>query len=241
MGPPLPRAARFGGTSTARALTPGKRGTKKAAVRTGRARTAARGDGGDLRPPSANGDADRHEIKIKEVVKVLSGPRHAGDGGWSAPANGCRLAAPRPAGHDGCRDTSADGGSAVPDPLFACEARPGRPARRPRAAGYDAPPAQRRRRPRARPAGPHRGADSAQLRRRRLRLCLGPRRRRAVSVRVRGPGLPLHGPRCVACGGELAELTEEEGRVPPQRLAFHDRFWECIGCGKAFWHRTHWQ
>jgi len=58
-----------------------------------------------------------------------------------------------------------------------------------------------------------------------------------------GLGLPLREPRCMACGGELAELTREEasGRVPPRSLARHGRFWECVRCGKAFWHGTHWE
>jgi uncharacterized protein with PIN domain len=60
---------------------------------------------------------------------------------------------------------------------------------------------------------------------------------------LRGLGLPLREPRCMACGGELAELTSEEAsaRVPPRSLAFHDRFWACVCCGRAFWHGTHWQ
>jgi uncharacterized protein with PIN domain len=60
---------------------------------------------------------------------------------------------------------------------------------------------------------------------------------------LRGLGLPLQLPRCMACGGELAELTKESagGRVPPGSLARHDRFWECVRCGRTFWHGTHWQ
>jgi uncharacterized protein len=60
---------------------------------------------------------------------------------------------------------------------------------------------------------------------------------------LREMGLPLREPRCMACGGELTELTKEEaaGRVPPRSLAFHDRFWACLGCGKVFWHGTHWR
>jgi uncharacterized protein with PIN domain len=60
---------------------------------------------------------------------------------------------------------------------------------------------------------------------------------------LRSLGLPLREPRCMACGGELAELTKEEaaGQVPPRSLAFHDRFWACPGCGKVFWHGTHWR
>jgi uncharacterized protein with PIN domain len=55
--------------------------------------------------------------------------------------------------------------------------------------------------------------------------------------------LPLREPRCMACGGELAELTREEAakRVPPRSLAGHPCFWGCARCGKAFWHGTHWE
>ena len=55
--------------------------------------------------------------------------------------------------------------------------------------------------------------------------------------------LPLLRPRCMACGGELADLpkTAAVGRVPPRSLAAHDRFWACLRCGKAFWHGTHWR
>ena len=60
---------------------------------------------------------------------------------------------------------------------------------------------------------------------------------------LRDLGLPLLEPRCMACGGELAELSREEAaaRVPPRSLALQARFWECVGCGKSFWHGTHWE
>lgn len=60
---------------------------------------------------------------------------------------------------------------------------------------------------------------------------------------LRRLGLPLREPSCMACGGELAALAKEDaaGRVPPRSLAFHDRFWVCVGCGKVFWHGTHWE
>jgi uncharacterized protein with PIN domain len=60
---------------------------------------------------------------------------------------------------------------------------------------------------------------------------------------LRELGLPLRPPRCMTCGGKLAELTKEEavGRVPERSLACHDRFWACERCGKAFWHGTHWR
>jgi uncharacterized protein with PIN domain len=60
---------------------------------------------------------------------------------------------------------------------------------------------------------------------------------------LRELGLALREPRCMACGGELAEVTKEQavGRVPPRSLASHERFWECGRCGKVFWHGTHWR
>jgi uncharacterized protein with PIN domain len=60
---------------------------------------------------------------------------------------------------------------------------------------------------------------------------------------LRELGLPLREPRCMACGGELAELAKEEAgdRVPARSLASHDRFWGCVKCGKVFWHGTHWE
>jgi uncharacterized protein with PIN domain len=55
--------------------------------------------------------------------------------------------------------------------------------------------------------------------------------------------LPLREPRCMACGGELAELAKEAaaGLVPPRSLARHDRFWRCTRCQQAFWQGSHWQ
>ncbi len=60
---------------------------------------------------------------------------------------------------------------------------------------------------------------------------------------LRGLGLPLRESRCMACGGELAELTKEAagGRVPPGSLARHEHFWECVRCKQVFWHGTHWE
>src|SRR5262245_30377333 len=54
--------------------------------------------------------------------------------------------------------------------------------------------------------------------------------------------LPLREPRCMACGGDLAEVPRERaaGRVPPRSLAWQERFWECRRCAKVFWRGTHW-
>jgi uncharacterized protein with PIN domain len=50
-------------------------------------------------------------------------------------------------------------------------------------------------------------------------------------------------PRCMACGGELAEVPREQvrDRVPPRSYQWAERFHECRRCGKLFWQGTHWQ
>jgi uncharacterized protein with PIN domain len=55
--------------------------------------------------------------------------------------------------------------------------------------------------------------------------------------------LPPRVPRCMACGGELAEVSREavQDRVPPRSLAWASRFWQCRDCGRPFWQGTHWQ
>lgn len=54
--------------------------------------------------------------------------------------------------------------------------------------------------------------------------------------------LPLKEPRCMACGGDLIEVSREHvtARVPPRSLAWVQQFWECNRCGHVFWHGTHW-
>ena len=49
-------------------------------------------------------------------------------------------------------------------------------------------------------------------------------------------------PRCMTCGGELAEVPKEQvrDRVPPGSFARIDRFYECRRCGQVFWQGTHW-
>ena len=55
--------------------------------------------------------------------------------------------------------------------------------------------------------------------------------------------LPLREPRCMACGGCLAEVPKHEvtAEVPPLAYRNCDRFWRCTRCGKLLWHGTHWQ
>ena len=55
--------------------------------------------------------------------------------------------------------------------------------------------------------------------------------------------LPLSEPRCMACGGQLAEVPKEQvkDRIPPRTLRWLDRYFECQKCAKLFWHGTHWE
>jgi len=60
---------------------------------------------------------------------------------------------------------------------------------------------------------------------------------------LRALGLPLRAPRCMACGGSLAEVPKHSvtGEVPPLAFRNCDRFWRCRGCGRLLWRGTHWQ
>lgn len=55
--------------------------------------------------------------------------------------------------------------------------------------------------------------------------------------------LPLRTPRCMACGGSLAEVPREavETRVPARTFAWQQHFYECDRCGRLFWQGTHWR
>ena len=59
---------------------------------------------------------------------------------------------------------------------------------------------------------------------------------------LRALELPACEPRCMACGGELRELSKRDaaGHVPPRSLAAYDRFWRCALCRMVYWHGTHW-
>ncbi len=54
--------------------------------------------------------------------------------------------------------------------------------------------------------------------------------------------LPLREPRCMACGGELAEVPKHAvmSEAPPLAYRNCDRFWRCQRCSKLLWHGTHW-
>ena len=55
--------------------------------------------------------------------------------------------------------------------------------------------------------------------------------------------LPLRPARCMACGGALTEIPKESirDRVPTRSYAAFRRFFRCGGCGRLFWHGSHWQ
>jgi len=65
----------------------------------------------------------------------------------------------------------------------------------------------------------------------------------ALAFVARRLGLRPRQPRCMACGGELAEVPKHDvmGEAPPLAFRNCDRFWRCGGCGKLLWHGTHWQ
>lgn len=54
--------------------------------------------------------------------------------------------------------------------------------------------------------------------------------------------LPVREPRCMTCGGELAEVDKQAVReeAPPRTFACVERFWRCTSCGKLLWKGTHW-
>jgi uncharacterized protein with PIN domain len=50
-------------------------------------------------------------------------------------------------------------------------------------------------------------------------------------------------PRCMACGGMLAEVPKEHvrGNVPPRTFDWLDHFYRCQRCQRVFWQGTHWR
>jgi len=65
----------------------------------------------------------------------------------------------------------------------------------------------------------------------------------ALRFVLRELGLPRRAPRCMACGGELAEVPKHTvtGEAPPLAFRNCESFWRCRRCGKLLWHGTHWQ
>jgi uncharacterized protein with PIN domain len=60
---------------------------------------------------------------------------------------------------------------------------------------------------------------------------------------LRELNLSVREPRCMACGGELAEVPRAEvrDRVPPASFARQEHFYQCERCGRVLWQGTHWQ
>ena len=48
--------------------------------------------------------------------------------------------------------------------------------------------------------------------------------------------------RCMECNGELAVVPREVAAqtVPPGVAVHHEEFFLCGGCGRIFWHGSHW-
>jgi hypothetical protein len=49
--------------------------------------------------------------------------------------------------------------------------------------------------------------------------------------------------RCMVCGGELQRVEKQavRERIPPRTYLWLDEYFECVRCGKLFWHGTHWR
>ena len=48
--------------------------------------------------------------------------------------------------------------------------------------------------------------------------------------------------RCPLCNSRLNEIGKREicDRVPRGTLNNYDEYWSCVGCGKIYWHGSHW-
>jgi len=64
----------------------------------------------------------------------------------------------------------------------------------------------------------------------------------ALAYVLRKLDLPLRETRCMACGGVLEVVPKETvaDAIPPKAYEFYSTFFRCTGCGKVFWHGTHW-
>jgi uncharacterized protein len=64
-----------------------------------------------------------------------------------------------------------------------------------------------------------------------------------LALVLREFNLPVRGPRCMSCGGELRQVSKEalRERIPPKTYRWLDEFFVCCRCDKLFWHGTHWQ
>jgi uncharacterized protein with PIN domain len=55
-------------------------------------------------------------------------------------------------------------------------------------------------------------------------------------------GLAPGNPRCMPCGGELHRVAKEtmRDRIPPKTWRWLDEYYVCARCGQLFWQGTHW-
>lgn len=55
--------------------------------------------------------------------------------------------------------------------------------------------------------------------------------------------LPRRPSRCMECNGELEVVPSGavEGEVPPGVILDHEELFRCRGCGRVFWHGSHWE
>ena len=50
--------------------------------------------------------------------------------------------------------------------------------------------------------------------------------------------------RCMICNGMVEELSDTSSilhLIPPKVKEFNTRYWQCQGCGKIYWHGTHYE
>jgi uncharacterized protein len=55
-------------------------------------------------------------------------------------------------------------------------------------------------------------------------------------------GLERRPSRCMGCNGVLEKVPQEavDGSVPPRVAEGQEDFFSCGGCGRVFWHGSHW-
>ena len=56
-------------------------------------------------------------------------------------------------------------------------------------------------------------------------------------------GLERYDSRCMECNGDLKAVLYDavSGRVPPGVAGEQELFFRCEGCGRVFWHGSHWR
>lgn len=70
---------------------------------------------------------------------------------------------------------------------------------------------------------------------------------RQLALVARELGVDLHVDealsRCPLCNSRIKPIGPDdvEGRVPESTLRSYRDFWICLGCGKVYWHGSHWR